>query len=213
MIDIDKTIRYAKDLKLLYVEDNKGAREAILLFLENIFKDIVVAVDGIDGLNKFKNNQDIDIVITDIDMPNMDGLEMTRIIKEVNSSIPVFIFSSHSDTNYFIDSIKLGVEGYLLKPFDMSQFLQVLNKSIDKLNLEKTQEKVSLSIIDNAGGIPQNVLEHIFKPHFTTKEEGKGTGIGLYMTKQIIDKMGATIDVTNRAGGACFKITIFDKKG
>lgn len=61
-------------------------------------------------------------------------------------------------------------------------------------------------IRDNAGGIPKDSIEHIFKPHFTTKEEGKGTGIGLYMSKQIMEKIGATISVSNSFDGALFRL-------
>ena len=65
---------------------------------------------------------------------------------------------------------------------------------------------------DNAGGIPQNILERVFEPYFTTKEQGKGTGMGLYMSKMIIeDNMKAHITVHNKDNGACFCID-FNKK-
>lgn len=63
-----------------------------------------------------------------------------------------------------------------------------------------------LRIIDNAGGIPQNIIPSIFEANFTTKEEGKGTGIGLYLTKQILDKLNANIEVYNIDDGVCFHI-------
>ncbi len=67
-------------------------------------------------------------------------------------------------------------------------------------------EKPRLEIQDSAGGIPTGVIEDIFKAHFTTKEEGKGTGIGLYMSSQIAEKHHAKLSVQNRDNGACFSI-------
>lgn len=73
---------------------------------------------------------------------------------------------------------------------------------------EASQEgqDVILKIKDKAGGIPAHVIDHIFESQFTTKGEGSGTGIGLYMTKQILDKVGAQIKVYNEGEGACFEI-------
>jgi signal transduction histidine kinase len=64
-----------------------------------------------------------------------------------------------------------------------------------------------LEICDNAGGVPEKVIDKIFEANVTTKEEGKGTGIGLYMSRQIAEKHHATLSVENRKEGACFIVT------
>ena len=74
--------------------------------------------------------------------------------------------------------------------------------------VEDLVDKTILKISDNAGGIKDEIIDHIFDANFTTKEEGKGTGIGLYMTKQILDKIDAQVQVYNISGGVCFEITI-----
>ena len=77
------------------------------------------------------------------------------------------------------------------------------------INVEKIENNAVISIMDNAGGIPDNILEKIFNPYFTTKEEGKGTGIGLYMSKTIIEtNMNGKLEVENIENGAKFTIII-----
>ncbi|MEA3289325.1 MAG: PAS domain S-box protein [Campylobacterota bacterium] len=72
----------------------------------------------------------------------------------------------------------------------------------------KTEKNAILKVCDTAGGIPENIIDNIFKANFTTKEKGKGTGIGLYMTKQIIDKNNADVKVYSIDNGVCFEITL-----
>ena len=81
MSDIEEMIKFLKDIKLLYVEDNNEARESTLEVLEEFFSNITVAIDGKDGLDKFKNN-DIELIITDINMPKLNGLIMIEEIKK-----------------------------------------------------------------------------------------------------------------------------------
>jgi signal transduction histidine kinase len=79
----------------------------------------------------------------------------------------------------------------------------ISNKKI-KIEIAKNQ----ITISDNAGGIPESILDKVFEPNFTTKENTKGTGIGLYMSKKIIDKISGKIEVSNTPYGASFIITV-----
>jgi len=142
MYDVDDIINKSRKLKLLYVEDNAQARESKLMILEDFFDEIVVATDGEDGYKKFQDNQ-IDIIITDINMPRLNGLDMAQKIKETDSCVPILVLSAYNDPEYFTKSIKIGIDGYLLKPIDMNQFLGLLKKVINRLHLE---EEVSNNI-------------------------------------------------------------------
>jgi len=78
-----------------------------------------------------------------------------------------------------------------------------------EISLRKYDNKTVLKISDNAGGIKNNVLPKVFDPYFTTKEQGKGTGVGLYMSKTIVEKnMSGKLTCKNVAGGAEFKVVI-----
>ncbi|WP_373001876.1 ATP-binding protein [Sulfurimonas sp.] len=97
--------------------------------------------------------------------------------------------------------------------------LNIINNSKDAFNerevknrsifIRATQSKnaVNMEIEDSAGGIPKNVIERVFESNFTTKSVGKGTGIGLYMSSQIVEKMGGRLSVRNINDGACFYIS------
>lgn len=99
-------------------------------------------------------------------------------------------------------------------------FINLISNSIDAFN-EKNQKQnhlylraykkesdICIEFEDNAGGVPSHVINDIFKPHVTTKKEGKGTGIGLYMSSQIVQKCNGTISVKNSDIGALFTITL-----
>ena len=76
------------------------------------------------------------------------------------------------------------------------------------ISFEKNKEYIKLEIRDSAGGIPGHVINDIFKPEVTTKESGKGTGIGLYMSMQIAEKLGGKLSVKNIENGASFSLQI-----
>jgi len=137
--NVDKLVSFTRGLKLLYVEDNPEARETTLMILEEFFEDITVAVNGQEGLEKFKE-QPIDLIITDINMPKLNGLDMIKAIREIDEQILIFVLSAYNESGFFIDSIKLGVEGYLLKPVEINQFLGILNKVATKLELKQQVE-------------------------------------------------------------------------
>lgn len=145
----------SKTLKLLYVEDNEMARKSTLQVLEIFFDDIVIAEDGEDGLEKFKNNT-FDIIITDINMPNMNGIEMVTEIRKSNKNITIIVLSAHNETSYLLEAIEQGLDGYLLKPIHTEQFINLLEKSVKNLVAHK-------KIKDYQNNLEQKVLEQTKK--------------------------------------------------
>jgi PAS domain S-box-containing protein len=140
MSTLSDLIKYTTPLKLLYVEDNEEARNSTLIILQEFFNSITIAINGAEGIEKFKSSH-FDLIITDINMPKKNGLEMIGEIKELDKEIPVLVLSAYNEANFFVDSIKLGVEGYILKPVDISQFISMLDKIVQKLKLKTDAEK------------------------------------------------------------------------
>jgi YesN/AraC family two-component response regulator len=95
---------YLKALSVLYVEDEQNIREQLTAFLERRVAKVHTAVNGQDGLNQFSQYQP-DLVITDIRMPVMDGLEMARHIRVINPAIPLVITTAFEDSRFFLQAI------------------------------------------------------------------------------------------------------------
>ena len=139
------------DIKLLYVEDDIQSREAMLRVFSRFFPDITIAVDGLDGLEKVKNNN-FDLIISDINMPNMSGIEMLENIKKLNKNIYSIVLSANSDHKSFTETIKLGVRGYIIKPIDLTQLVDTLELAVEQINNEKQLSilKQYKNIVDTA---------------------------------------------------------------
>jgi len=137
MIDLENLIKQTKSLKLLYVEDNKDVTETTLFILEDLFDDILIAVDGKDGLNKFKNNK-IDLVLTDIDMPNMDGLEMSKAIKQININQPIIVLTAITDIKDIKEANDIDIDSFIYKPIsDINILFNKIEECVKKMNNNK----------------------------------------------------------------------------
>jgi diguanylate cyclase (GGDEF)-like protein/putative nucleotidyltransferase with HDIG domain len=135
-IDLNELKEIAKKIKVLYVEDEEKLRESISKYFGKFFKSVECAVNGEDGLGTYING-DYDLVITDIMMPVMNGLEMAEKIKEINHSQNIMIISAYAEIEHFIKSIKIGIDGYILKPIDYNQLNEGLYKIVYKINESK----------------------------------------------------------------------------
>ena len=146
-------------LRILYAEDDTTTRETLSAILENFFGEVIIVEDGKQGLDAFKSYVDkgiaIDIVVSDINMPKMNGLDMIKNIKEIDPNIPAVLITAHSESNFLFDAINLNVSQYLIKPVNIKilfeklklaylpiyqkQLLEIKNVELEQLN-EKIKE-------------------------------------------------------------------------
>jgi len=362
-----------KHANILFVEDDKQIASIIIEKFKNICNNIDYCEDGKLGLNFYKqNHKKIDIIITDIRMPKLNGIEMVRSIREQDVDIPIIMITAFEDQKILKELINLRVDGFLAKPItidelynilikvfkpiyyhrqllekdilifqqskqaaigemieniahqwrqplntigalmmklelnnehdkltqeiisqtinDTNQVVEHMSKTIDdfrdffipnkekdffviqntmnslsylmvnhledynikfiitgdtniklygyenelkqvllniignakdairnndiengfiEVNIEKSGDNIVLSIKDNAGGIPQEIISKIFEPYFTTKFKSQGTGLGLYISNVIIVKnMNGMLSVSSDNYGTIFKITL-----
>jgi len=122
---------FLKTLTVLYAEDDASIRNSLSNILKKVFKDVIVCEDGQEGIDNYKNyseSLEFDAIISDINMPNKNGLEMAKEIRELNSDIPIIMTTAHGEANYLMEAIKINVSGYSLKPIDTKELLQTVQK-------------------------------------------------------------------------------------
>ncbi|MBN2815743.1 MAG: response regulator [Campylobacterales bacterium] len=118
----------SKDLSLLYVEDDETMRHIMAEFFRLLeFRTVYVAVDGQDGLEQFRRYNP-DMVITDYRMPKMNGLGLSRLIKEEAPEVPIILITSKFHKELTEDAIDIGIDAYLFKPVALDKLHNVLEK-------------------------------------------------------------------------------------
>ena len=154
MSKIKDVIQYSQKLSVLFVEDEEDARRASKGLLLNFFDLIDVAVDGQDGLDKYQkyyqeNQINYDLIITDINMPKMNGRDMIKEIKSINPSQAIVVVSAYHDSNDLIDLIQIGITDFILKPMRSAQLVQVLHTICKTIFLvkEKTNKDAEIAIL------------------------------------------------------------------
>lgn len=114
-----------KNLSVLLVEDEQNLAHLLRDAIGDQFKQFLLAHDGEEGL-KITKQIEPDMVITDITMPKMNGLEMSTAIHEHYPTLPIVILSAYSEKEYLLEAIDIGITKYLIKPFDPDELLEVI---------------------------------------------------------------------------------------
>ncbi len=133
---------YTKYLHLLYVEDNKEIVEQSLELFKMFFETVTVCEDGQKGLEAYKssmegNNHTFDIIITDLNMPNLNGIEMIEQILNFNPKQRILVVSAQDESDKLLKLINLGINNFLLKPMQEKQLLEALYKISYNIHNEK----------------------------------------------------------------------------
>ena len=127
MTDSQELLQYTKNLNLLFAEDHEELRQSTTEILKNFFNSVDAVDDGDKALELYKKSS-YDIVLTDIRMPVMDGIELTQKIYEINPEQCIIILSAHDESKYLIPLINLGVSQFIKKPIDYQELMDSLLK-------------------------------------------------------------------------------------
>lgn len=121
-------------LNLLYVEDDHGVRNVNLRILKRMFQNVYEGVDGLDGFQKYKKYSP-DIIITDLKMPNMDGISLVKKIREEDLKTKIIITTAFTDEQNLIDAVELDIIRYIVKPLNQRNLIPALEKAANQIEL------------------------------------------------------------------------------
>ncbi len=128
MID---NIDILKNITILYAEDEADLRDVTSSILKSFTKNQYIATNGKEAYELFlKYEDEIDLIITDINMPVLNGLDFIKKLKETNLNIPVIVTTAFSNKEYLLEAIDIGVDKYVLKPIDITKLLQAMSQSL-----------------------------------------------------------------------------------
>jgi len=128
-----KDVELLKNLSIMHVEDDTSVRESLMRFLKRRFDTIFTAKDGQEGLEMYKANRP-DIVITDIQMPVMDGIEMAKKILEINPDAVIVITTAFNEKPYIDKASEIGIFEYLKKPVVKEDLTLTLRKCAERIS-------------------------------------------------------------------------------
>jgi YesN/AraC family two-component response regulator len=169
MNEINELYRYSKELSVLYVEDDRVISHETATFLEDFFSKVTTAYDGEEGVTLYKHHKSqteeyYDLVITDINMPIKNGLEMIREIKAINNEQAIVVISAYDESSDLISLIDAGIANFVMKPISRKKFLNILQGVCKNIVNAKEREKLFLTQAKLASmGLMVDNLAHQWK--------------------------------------------------
>lgn len=159
--------------KILVIEDEAAIRRVLVKILseENSKYQVEEAEDGLAGIEKIKK-EDYDLILCDIKMPKMDGVEVLEAVKKIKPEIPMVMISGHGDLDTAVNTMRLGAFDYISKPPDLNRLLNTVRNALDRKEL----------VIENK----------ILKKKVSKKYEMIGESDAISQIKEIIDKVAPT---------------------
>lgn len=133
---------FIKTLNVLYVEDEDSAREITTKMLKRFFNSVDACENGLEGYltfeKKYSKEEKYDLIISDINMPKLDGIDMTQKIREIDSEVPIIFITARHESDTLIKAIQLQVLNYIIKPIDMEAMSKVIYSSCEKIYLKNS---------------------------------------------------------------------------
>ena len=123
-----KLLERLKSLTILYAEDDPDVKKSVTGYLELVFGHVVGATTGTEAYERYESGG-VDVVLTDIDMPGLNGIDLAKKIRAIDQTTPIIIMTAHTKPEYLIDAVELNITRYLVKPFVGEALLGALEKS------------------------------------------------------------------------------------
>lgn len=134
-----------KNMTILYAEDEIGIRQNIADSLRYYVKDVYEANDGEEAYDIYKDKSP-DIILSDIHMPNVNGIEFIKKVRKEDRNIPVVMITAYTDKEYLLEAVTLHMEKYIVKPLDLDDLFETLDQCV---NILDSNNKISLDVDKN----------------------------------------------------------------
>lgn len=122
-----------KNFSILYIEDDDGIRDINFSMFKRMFKNVYIASNGEEGYKSYIENKP-NIILTDIKMPIMDGIELSKKIREKDENVKIIIATAYCDEKYLLEAVELNLERFLIKPLTNRNLIPALEKAIKKIH-------------------------------------------------------------------------------
>jgi len=144
-IDLVQLTQQTKKLSAMVVEDEKVANELLSSTFKNFFSDVKSCFNGKEALDAYEKSAP-DVVFVDIIMTEMDGIELSRKIREINPNQIIIVISASNDIEKISESIEVGVNSFIQKPIDTKKIIELLTSVVSMINKKKKIETKTFSI-------------------------------------------------------------------
>ncbi|MEA1956287.1 MAG: EAL domain-containing protein [Campylobacterota bacterium] len=136
MYDTTNLKEISANFTILIAEDDEPTRGQIQGILELFFSDVYIAKNGVEAFEIYKEKKP-DIIMTDLTMPRMCGIELTKSVRELHPNQKIIVMSAHTETDIIVNAIRSNIDGYVLKPLNAMQMFEALEKTAVSLKMEK----------------------------------------------------------------------------
>lgn len=157
---------FLSTLTILYLEDDSETNKNMTDTMSSIFNKVYSGLDGKIGLELFKSHQDeIDLIVSDINMPFLTGIEMLKQIREFDKNIPVIFATAYAESSFMLDAIKLNTSGYVVKPYQIKELFSKIEQicfemqSVTLAIRQKKELDVYLSMVNQVAIISKTDLD------------------------------------------------------
>jgi two-component system, cell cycle response regulator len=179
-------------VSVLYVEDEDDIRNAVIESLQRRVDKLYEAKDGLQGYSLYVKNKP-DIVITDIKMPVMNGLEMSQKIRDLNKKVPIIVTTAYEESDFFHKSIEIGINGYVVKPISMQKLMELLAETAKKIELER-QVNEQIQCIESLINLRDDIIIMIESKYLNIVNHAFLDFFGFETVKEFNDKYKNILD-------------------
>lgn len=188
-----------RTITILYAEDEGALRNQETKVYNKLFKKVYEAEDGTQALELFtKHKDEIDVLITDINMPKLSGLELAREVQKI-SRVPIILTTAYTHTEYMLDAIDLGIKKYITKPVTINKIVQDIEKVVTQNRKEENIKDIAKNLLSKSKNDSEELNELVRQNKEIDKELVYYKNlVDKYVPMMITDKNGLILEVSGK---------------